>query len=51
MWGDKERISLTEEDFKALVKGEIIHKNSVDICLQDIGFECMLLAIRDAIKT
>jgi hypothetical protein len=48
------RIVLTDENFKALVQGEIVETQTVsgdlmEICLQDIGFNRMLDHITDAI--
>lgn len=47
------RISLTEQDFKELVNGEIVNTRLVDgrrvkITLQDIGFKQMEEAVADA---
>jgi hypothetical protein len=36
------RILFTEEDFSALIGGEIVKKDGVEIALQDIGYDRML---------
>ena len=41
------KISLDQEDFERLVKGEAVSKGEVTIILQDIGFGIM----EDAIQT
>lgn len=46
---DKIQISLTEQDFKALINGKIIATESAFIALQDIGFHRMQLAVTNAI--
>lgn len=46
------RVTLSEDDFSALVRGEVVTTNTIDgkveIILQDIGFDRMALAIRNA---
>lgn len=47
-------VSLTEEDFKELVNGQIIEKNAhrgtaVLMCLKNIGFERMLDIVDHAV--
>lgn len=45
------RIKLDEEDFRALIAGKVVAKQDthvVEIALDDIGFELMLQALRNA---
>lgn len=42
------RVLLTDEDFAQIVRGEIITKNGVETCLQDIGWPRMMDHIMDA---
>ena len=59
------RIALTREDFKALVNGEVVKKESrepstagigftvkrdIEIILKDIGFNAMAMEVRKAIE-
>lgn len=36
------RISLSEEDFRTLVSGQIVQQDGVEIALKDIGYVRML---------
>jgi hypothetical protein len=42
------RISLTEQDFRALVHGMVVTRDDVQIALQDIGWNRMMDAIAEA---
>jgi hypothetical protein len=39
------RISIDEEMFKKLIRGEVVAVDDVEIALQDIGFQQMIYAI------
>ena len=49
---DVKRFTLSEEDFEALVKGEVVGKDlggfEVQFILDDIGFDRMLALVFDA---
>lgn len=45
--GVETRISLSEEDFRKLIAGEIIIKGDIHICLQDIGYDNMIQCVVD----
>ncbi len=47
---DEIRISLSLEDFRALVNGNEVSQDGVKIILQDIGFSKMRMEIDDAHK-
>ncbi len=42
------RVSLTEIDFEALVNGEMVEQNGVQIILHDIGFVLMERIVKQA---
>lgn len=53
------RVSLTEDDFRALVRGEVVKQQGprglgagvfVEITLQDIGWNRIITAVEDAIN-
>lgn len=46
----KKRVLLTEEDFKALISGEIVEKDNVQIALQDIGYYNMYYIISKQVE-
>jgi hypothetical protein len=44
-----QRISLDENDFKKLVRGEVVEQGALSCALQDIGHEQIYNAVADAI--
>lgn len=42
------RVPLTDEDFKALVNGQVVKRDGVEVALNDIGFARMLQLVYDA---
>lgn len=42
------KISLNQEDFTKLIKGEVLEKKWVKIALQDIWYELMIDIIKEA---
>ena len=43
-------ISLTLEDFRTLIRGEIVSRDGVNIALQDIGYTYTLQEVRNAAR-
>lgn len=43
----KQRVLLTEEDFKTLTNGGVVKKGNIEVALQDIGFFRMLQILKE----
>jgi len=44
-------VSLNEEDFKKLISGGVVNKSGVRIILSDIGFDRMIFALEEVMKS